>query len=244
MLAEAVGSALASQISSGKPLAIIVAGHNGSGKSTMWHEHLSAQLQMPLINADRMMMSILPEVPAGGVLPAWASALRDTNLNWMGVTQKGVESFVLHAMTALVPFAMETVFSHWVEGPDGRVESKITLIRQLQAAGYFVLLLFVGLADVQLSIGRVATRVARGGHAVDPQRLAKRFPRTQKAVAAAVLVADAAVLMDNSREQSKAFTVCRIALKGQELFDLRAGSSPVPPVIAAWLDKASPRHAA
>ena len=29
----------------------------------------------------------------------------------------------------------------------------------------------------------------------------------------------------------------------QELFDLRAGSSPGPPIIAAWLDKVSPRHA-
>lgn len=91
-LQGAVDAILADQKSSGKPLAIIVAGHNGSGKSTMWYQHLSAKFQIPLINADRMMMSILPEVAAGERLPGWASELRDQNTNWMRVAQKGVEA--------------------------------------------------------------------------------------------------------------------------------------------------------
>lgn len=53
-LNEAVDQVLRVQNASGKPLAIIVAGHNGSGKSTMWNERLAPGLQMPLINADRM----------------------------------------------------------------------------------------------------------------------------------------------------------------------------------------------
>lgn len=51
----AVGQIVSFQKESGKPLAIILAGHNGSGKSTMWYDHLAPQLQLPLINADRMM---------------------------------------------------------------------------------------------------------------------------------------------------------------------------------------------
>jgi predicted ATPase len=40
-----------------KPLAIILAGHNGSGKSTLWYEVFADDLQIPLINADRMMLA-------------------------------------------------------------------------------------------------------------------------------------------------------------------------------------------
>ena len=83
ILTGAVRSILAAQKKSGKPLAIIIAGHNGSGKSTMWYVDLADKFQFPLVNADRMMMSILPEVNSGMRLPAWASTLRDRNQSWM-----------------------------------------------------------------------------------------------------------------------------------------------------------------
>lgn len=51
----------------------------------------------------------------------------------MEVAQKGVEAFVAQAMARKVAFAMETVFSHWQPLEDGSVESKIDLIRQMQA---------------------------------------------------------------------------------------------------------------
>lgn len=208
----------------------------------MWHDHVSPVAQMPLINADRMMMSILPEVAPGTHLPAWAATLRDGDARWMEVAQKGVEGFVSQAMTRKVPFAMETVFSHWKEHPDGRVESKVERIEQLQAGGYFVLLLFVGLADAQLSIARVLTRVGKGGHAVEPAKLESRFPRTQKAIRHAACIADAAILVDNSRGPDRAFAVCRIQRKSRRLFDLRDRETP-PPVIRAWLEIVSPRSA-
>jgi predicted ABC-type ATPase len=241
-LAQAVDLVLQTQIASGKPLAIMVAGHNGSGKSTMWNERLATSLQMPLINADRMMMSILPE-PKGRKLPNWAQRLRDQNRSWMQVAQKGVEAFVVQAMSHKVPFAMETVFSHWRDRGDGTFESKIDRITELQASGYFVLLLFVGLTDAQLSIGRVATRVAEGGHGVESDTLIARFPRTQQAIKAAALVADASILMDNSRDRNAAFTVCRVQVETAEIYDIRAGGTAAPAEIAPWLDVVSPRQA-
>jgi len=107
-LSEAIGLVLAAQAAAAKPLGIIVAGHNGSGKSTMWRRYMSPHLRMPLVNADRMMLSILPE-PENGLLPGWATHLRDDDQSWMQVAQKGVASFVAHAMNRKVPFAMETV---------------------------------------------------------------------------------------------------------------------------------------
>lgn len=145
-LEDAIQAILAAQVQTGKPLSIVLAGHNGSGKSTFWYQKLSDALQLPLINADRMMMSVLPELdPTVGHLPPWAADLRDGNAGWMRVAQEAVQAFVLKAMVAKVPFATETVFSDWRQQTNGDIRSKVDLIRELQAAGFFVLLVFVGL---------------------------------------------------------------------------------------------------
>ena len=225
-----------------KPLAVVLAGHNGSGKSTLWYRHLADRLQLPLVNADRLMLAILPEPGADGHLTPWAAALRDNDRGWMAVAQQGVQAFVAHAMGAKVPFAMETVFSHWQPRPDGTTASKIDLIRDMQRAGYFVVLLFVGLDSPELSILRVQTRVAQGGHSISEETLRRRFPRTRRAIAEAIGVADAAILTDNSRTPRQAFTVCRVQLGAAGLYDIRdVGPPPAP--IAAWLPTVSPLHA-
>ncbi|MGN6820460.1 MAG: zeta toxin family protein [Sphingomonas sp.] len=243
-LAAAVDDVLAAQQKSGKPLAIILAGHNGSGKSTMWYEQLAPQLQIPLVNADRMMLSILPETSSNAPLPDWARTLRDGDESWMKVAQNGVQAFVAEALSNGVPFAMETVFSHWKELPDDKVESKIDQILQMQRAGYFVVLFFVGLANQALSVLRVETRVRGGGHAVDAAKLAERFPRTQKAIRAAASVANAAILVDNSREQKYAFSVCRVQLKKKVSFDIRLLPGEPLTAISSWLDIVAPMEGA
>lgn len=240
-LSDAIDQILHAQRITGKPLAIILAGHNGSGKSTMWRKVLSDRLQIPLINADRMMLSILPEAGSDGALVPWAQSLRDTDQSWMKVAQDGVQAFVGHAMQSKVPFAMETVFSYWEELADGTVRSKLELIRDMQAAGYFVLLLFVGLSNVELSILRVQTRVAEHGHGVETERLIRRFPKTQRAIGAALKIADATVFVDNSREERLAFTVCRVQVGEECMYDLRNTGRPVPSAIAQWLGTVSPQ---
>ena len=239
-LAAAVDRLLHAQARSGNPLGVVLAGHNGSGKSTMSRERLSSKIQVPLVNADRMMLSVLPEPDSRGRLAPWATALRDTDESWMRVAQKGVEAFVAQAMLNKVPFAMETVFSYWIERPDGTVASKIELIEQMQAAGYFVLLAFVGLANSALSIARVQTRVAMGGHDVPLEKLVVRFERTQRAIRAASPIADATVFVDNSLDEKRAFAVCRIQLRDEEVFDLRRTDAPPPPAVRAWLGIVSP----
>jgi predicted ABC-type ATPase len=221
-------------------LGVIVAGHNGSGKSTMWRRSLADRLEMPLINADRMMLSILPEPGEDGHLVPWAARLRDQDIGWMRVAQQGVQAFVGQAMAAQVPFAMETVFSYWEEQPDGRIASKIDLITNLQTAGYFVLLIFVGLRSATESISRVATRVLEGGHGINVPTLRRRFPKTQKAIAAALKVADASILVDNSRTPDRAFTVCRVQFGPMPLFDIRRARGHTPTVVSAWLEIVAP----
>jgi predicted ABC-type ATPase len=238
-LISAVEVIKTAQKRSKKPLAVILAGHNGSGKSTLWYKHLANQFQIPLVNADRMMMSILPEVTKSQPLPQWASYLRDRDPSWMKMAQKGVEAFVAQAMVYKVPFAMETVFSHWESTGDGKIKSKIDLIKQMQNNGYYVLLLFVGLSNIQLSIARVKTRVASGGHDVDIKKLVSRFPRTQKAVKEAAYIADAAILTDNSRKTRAAFTICRVQTGTEEIYDIRKAAWKKQPVILEWLNTIS-----
>ncbi|MDB5869337.1 MAG: toxin [Polaromonas sp.] len=230
-LSSAIDVIISKQQDSGKPLAIVLAGHNGSGKSTLWYEHLANKLQIPLINADRMMLSILPDTP----LPGWAITLRDKDEAWMGVAQKGVQSFVAQAMAQGVPFATETVFSYWQENPDGTVSSKLETIQELQKAGYFVLLIFVGLGNVSLSMARVSSRKAGGGHNVEVKKLKQRFPRTQKAIRMALPLTDAAILADNSLDLKRAFSVVRIQMGGDVIFDTRTGHTPSP-LIKEWME--------
>lgn len=224
---------------SGKPMAVILAGHNGSGKSTLWYDHIADELQVPLINADRMMLSILPTAGEDGHLRVWAKRLRDSDQKWMATAQKGVHSFVAQAMTQKVPFAVETVFSHWKRKPDGTHESKIDLIKDLQGTGYFVLLLFVGLANASLSLGRVAMRKAEGGHGVAVQKLLRRFSRTQHAVRHAVPIADAVILVDNSGSASRPFTPCFVSAGPEILYDLRRNGH-IPAEMVRWLNIVAP----
>lgn len=225
-----------------KPAAFVLAGHNGSGKSTLWRSQLADHLRIPLINADRMMLSILPEPDhATGLIPDWARALRDTQLQWQILSQQGVRAFKRLVMAQRMPFAFETVFSHWKPLPDGGHESKADDIREMQREGYFVVLLFVGLTSAAASIGRVSTRVRQGGHAVDTAKLLHRFPRTQAAVRHVAPIADMTLMFDNSLGKESAFTLVRAQMQRTILFDARDPEYVTPPallrVCGPWMEQ-------
>jgi predicted ABC-type ATPase len=224
-----------------KPVAFVLAGHNGSGKSTLWNERLSKHLEIPLINADRLTLSILPERdPVTHILPSWAQHFRDHDERWQRLSQEGVRAFTALVMEQKLPFAFETVFSHWVRQPDGRhYSSKIEEIKNMQAAGYFVVLLFIGLVSPDLSYFRVQTRLKTGGHDVPRTKVFARFPRTQAAIGAASAVADMTLMFDNSRGLKEAFSLVRAQRRHQILYDCRDttyyASSDLRHIAGLWL---------
>jgi predicted ABC-type ATPase len=225
-----------------KPVAFVLAGHNGSGKSTLWYERLVVKLEIPLVNADRLTLSILPPPKdRDNKLPRWAQRFRDEDPRWQVLSQEAVLAFISLVTEKRLPFAFETVFSHWQPRGDGTFESKADLIRMLQQAGYFVVLLFVGLSSVDLSILRVATRKKLGGHDVPLNRLLARFPRTQHAVGYAAPLADMTIMFDNSRSLTKAFELVRAQRRQEVLYDCRDGTYGVTrelrPIATLWLDK-------
>jgi predicted ABC-type ATPase len=103
--------------------------------------------------------------------------------------------------------------------PTGRL--KTDTIVNLQNAGYFVVLMFVGLVSAEMSILRVATRKAQGGHDVPLNKLRTRFPRTQKAIGIAAPIADMTLMFDNSRDFEHAFSLVRAQRGKTVLFDCR-----------------------
>lgn len=225
-----------------RPAAFVLAGHNGSGKSSLWYQRLADRLRIPLINADRLTASILPAPdPHTHRLPEWAQRLRDDDERWQVLSQQGVKAFRELVMAQRMPFAFETVFSHWRPLPNGRHESKAQDILKMRQAGYFVVLLFVGLASAELSVARVATRKAQGGHGVPLEKLLERYPRTQAAVGHAAPLADMTLMFDNSRGPEAAYSLVRAQKRRQILFDLRdpayAIDTELRQVASPWLHR-------
>lgn len=225
-------------------MAIVLAGHNGSGKSTLWSSKLADTLRIPLVNADRLIQSILPVTEDGQTLRPWAAKLRNDDKRWQQLTQEAVQLFMGLIMERRLPFAFETVFSYYQKQPDGTYNSKVEIIRSLQDAGYLVVLLFVGLTNSALSISRVKTRLALGGHDVPEDKLTTRFPRTQAAIRLAAPIADMTLMFDNSRSFDKAFSLVRVQTNTTVQYDCRkldcSGDKELVEVAREWLSKVAP----
>ena len=68
-------------------------------------------------------------------------------------------------------FVFETVFSD-------PVGDKLAFLKETVAAGYTVLLCFIGVSGPKTSAERIAMRVSQGGHDVPTDKLRTRSPRT------------------------------------------------------------------
>lgn len=86
-------------------------------------------------------------------------------------------------------FCIETVMS------DRR---KIDYIRIAKAFGYRIYLYFVSTKDVNINIGRVATRVQAGGHDVPEEKIKKRYKGSLENVYEVLTLCDRAYFFDNS----------------------------------------------
>ena len=95
-------------------------------------------------------------------------------------------------------FTIETVMSH---------TSKLDFMMKAKEKGFKVYLYFVALADPELNIHRVKTRVAQGGHPVAEEKITQRYYRTMSNLYNALKIADSAFLFDNSAGEPNLFAV-------------------------------------
>ncbi|MFN9692332.1 MAG: zeta toxin family protein [Synechococcaceae cyanobacterium] len=142
------------KLPTGAPICRIIAGPNGAGKTTF---ALTYMRQFPesqaFVNADLIAAGLSPLAPQQQLVAASRLMLKE------------IDSHV----QARRSFAFETTLS-------GR--GYLQLIRRLRAAGWRVELVYLALPSVELSILRVAERVAHGGHDVPLPVLQRRFPRS------------------------------------------------------------------
>ena len=151
-----------------RPVIVAIAGPNGAGKTTFFHSHLR-EAGLRFVNGDEIASSLgLPAYEAAEV----AGALRSELV-------RSRESFVF-----------ETVFSD-------PVGDKLTFLTAAVAAGYNVVLCFVGISRPETSEERVAMRVTQGGHEVPPEKLTARFPRTLANLKAAIQALPIVLVFDN-----------------------------------------------
>lgn len=151
-----------------RPIIVAVAGPNGAGKTTFSDVFLR-DAGLRFVNADDIgrALGIDPYVAATA-----ANALRAELV-------KQRESFIF-----------ETVFSD----PAG---DKVAFLKGAAAAGYTVVLCYIGIPGPDVSEARVAMRVSQGGHDVPAEKLVARFPRTLANLKTAIRELPFVLVFDN-----------------------------------------------
>lgn len=159
-----------------RPRLLIVAGPNGSGKTTVTERGLAHEWfgGCEYINPDTI---------ARDEFGDWNSdsAVRKA----ANVAQERRERAVRERRS----LAFETVFS----GVD-----KVEFLRAAQREGFFVRLFFVGTEDPTINAARVARRVMQGGHDVPIPKIISRYFKSIANCAAVAREVDRLYLYDNS----------------------------------------------
>ncbi len=151
-----------------RPLLIAIAGPNGAGKSTFFASHVS-YTNLPFINADI--------IAAEAQLGAYEAA-------------EVAEAFRKERFGRQESFVFETVYSD-------PVADKLSFLKEAVAAGYNVVLFFIGLASADTSLDRVAQRVLQGGHSVPKDKIYGRYDRTMENLRLSLLRLPTVMVYDN-----------------------------------------------
>ncbi|MFI4966536.1 MAG: zeta toxin family protein [Caulobacterales bacterium] len=157
------------------PALHILAGPNGAGKSTLYAAFVRRVTDAEFVNADDLALQALGR---------HATSQVDAELG-----QRLAEERRAALMSARRSLVAESTFSH---------PSKIDLVRQAKAAGYWVAVYHINLETPDLAVARVSLREAKGGHPVPEDRIRGRYERNQPLIREAVRLADQAHVFDNS----------------------------------------------
>lgn len=151
----------------------MIAGPNGSGKSTLIERLGESGVAFgEYLNADDI-----------------ARHLQGTPQETSVAAQIEVRRRRQQALDERRDHTFETVLSH---------PSHLDHLRLARQAGFDVVVYFVATDDPFINIGRVANRVAHGGHDVPAERIEARYHRSLANLKLALAFAHEAVVFDNS----------------------------------------------
>ena len=170
------------------PLLIVIAGPNGSGKTTITSEVLESDWLEDAVYIN-------PDIVAQDKFGNWNSpeAVREAALfceQWREQCLTNGESLIF-----------ETVMS----APD-----KLDFIRRAKKAGYFVRIFFISTENPTINAARIARRVMKGGHDVPIPKIISRYIKSIANCAEIAPLVDRLYVYDNSREDEKATPLFRL----------------------------------
>ena len=161
-----------------KPTLCVIAGPNGSGKTTTTEQLLANEwgADSLYINPDN-----IAQEEFGGwnnVDAVLKAAKRATELRYQCIEDRR-------------DFVFETVFS----SPE-----KLEFLRKAHEAGFFIRLFFVCTNTPEINVARIAKRYMNGGHEVPISKVVSRYFRSLENIKKAIRFVDRAYIYDNSRE--------------------------------------------
>lgn len=138
------------------PILFVLAGPNGAGKTTSAKVLLKEVVEShTFVNADIIAEKISPGNPAAANIRAARMMLKKINQ-----LRKKKKTFAIETTLTTISYAK--------------------LFKEMQEEGYTIYMIYVFLNAVELSIKRVAERVANGGHNIPEETIRRRFPKGLK----------------------------------------------------------------
>ena len=159
-----------------RPLVVVIAGPNGSGKISFTTEFLNHKW-------SRNSLYINPDEIAQHQFGDWNSM--EAVLKSAALAQQMREDLLAKRRN----FIFETVLAS---------EEKVDFLRRCYETGYFIHLFFIATQSPAINAFRVAQRVMKGGHDVPINKIISRYTKSIRNLAAIISWVDRAYIYDNS----------------------------------------------
>jgi len=172
-----------------QPVIILVAGPNGSGKTSITR----AILQHKWMKGCEY---INPDDIAQNEFGDW------NNRNAILRAAQKAASLREQFLAERKSFAFESVFS---------ASDKVEFLERSKEAGFFIRVFFIGTKDPTINASRIAGRVLEGGHDVPITKIVSRYSKSIAHCAAAVRIVDRLYVYDNSVDFRKPLLLFRTA---------------------------------
>lgn len=171
-----------------KPVLIVIAGPNGSGKTTITSKVLHHEWLEDAVYIN-------PDIVAQEKFGDWNSkeAIMES--------VKYCEALRENCLAKKKSLIFETVMS---------ANDKIDFIKRAKEAGFFIRLFYVATSHPSINAARIAKRVMKGGHDVPITKIISRYYKSLLNCKVASGYADRTYIYDNSMEDKEATLLFRM----------------------------------